>query len=77
MQQLEDLGFKIQRSYVLHDDTKKVVSLTRLMINGNINIDTTFAYSGEFISQEILINGWLDIIEFKENVEKLFDKLNN
>lgn len=47
MQQLEDLGFHVMKSYV-HDDF-----LTQVRQKGIMTIETTWKKTGEFVSQEI------------------------
>ena len=49
MQELEDLGFELQRSYT-HDEWTAQVRK-----KGCITIETTYKLSGAFVSQEVKI----------------------
>ena len=49
MQELEDLGFEMQRSYT-HDEWT-----TQVRKKGCITIETTYVLSGAFVSQEVKI----------------------
>ena len=49
MQELEDLGFELQRSYT-HDEWT-----TQVRKKGCITIETTYKLSGAFVSQEVKI----------------------
>ena len=49
MQELEDLGFEMQRSYT-HDEWT-----TQVRKKGVMTIETTYKLSGAFVSQEVKI----------------------
>ena len=49
MQELEDLGFELQRSYT-HDEWT-----TQVRKKGCITVETTYKLSGAFVSQEVKI----------------------
>jgi hypothetical protein len=70
MQELEDLGFELQRSYP-HDEWH-----TQVRKKGVMTIETTYKLSGEFVCQEVKIEsdlkkiGWLNIYYLDELLNK-------
>lgn len=69
MQQLEDLGFGIVKSYV-HDDF-----MTQIRRKGKLIIETTWKKNGEFVSQEVtFVEGYINVNA--EQVLKLDEILN-
>lgn len=59
MQELEDLGFELQRSYVTNDEWTTQVRKKAIM-----TIETTYKLSGPFVCQEVKIES--DFLELSE-----------
>jgi hypothetical protein len=58
MQELEDLGFELQRSYP-HDEWH-----TQVRKKGVMTVETTYKLSGEFVCQEVKIES--DLLKLSE-----------
>ena len=59
MQELEDLGFELQRSYVTNDEWT-----TQIRKKGVMTIETTYKLSGEFVCQEVKIESDFKTLTF-------------
>ena len=70
MQELEDLGFEVVRSYT-HDQY-----ITQRRTKGLIEIETTWLFSGEFQSQDLTIEE-VNAIEFTKEELIALDKALN
>lgn len=70
MQELEDLGFKIVKSYTYDE------FMTQRRKKGVITVETTWKKAGEFESQDLTIEEdfW---INFESNELKILDKILN
>lgn len=69
MQQFEDCGFKVKKSYT-HDEW-----ITQIREKGNICIETTWKQTGEFESQEMYIAN--TNVNFGVDELKTLDKILN
>ena len=71
MQELEDLGFKVVKSYT----NDKLMTQTR--VKGVIQVDTTWDVKVDFICQELTIIGDVRFINFNPKELKQLDKILN
>ena len=70
MQQLEDLGFELVKSYE-HDHF-----ITQRRVKGNLQVETTWQKTGEFESQDLTIDE-VNCINFTAKELKQLDKIIN
>lgn len=78
MQQLENLGFKLEKSYVINNTDKEPLYITQVRSNGQLTIETTWQFGGEFFNQKIKINSnYIELLELDNLTKKIFEILNN
>lgn len=70
MQELEELGFKVEKSYT-HDQFT-----TQRRVKGVLTIETTWQKTGQFESQDLTIED-INMIEFSKKELKQLDNILN